>query len=115
MRHVCSVALGLIISSGLAHAQEASCPAITDLASGMSAAIAEAELEQAGVLAAKAKSAALCQSQPHQTVLLALNSLFLFVAAPRACRCSPVHDALRGCLPPRNRARRDWHVVWDER
>lgn len=71
MRSVWSVALGLIMSSGLAHAQEASCPAITELASGMSAAIAEAELEQAGALAAQANTAALCQSQPHQTMLLA--------------------------------------------
>ena len=71
MRHVKSVALGLLLSSGWAHAQEATCPAITALTSGMNSAIAEAELEQAGVLAAQARMAALCQSQPHQTMLLA--------------------------------------------
>ena len=71
MRRVSAAAAGLLMISGLAHAEEAPCPAITTLTSGMSAAIAEAELEQAGALAAQARHAAMCQAQPHQTMLLA--------------------------------------------
>ncbi len=71
MRRVSAAAAGLLMISGAAHAEEGACPAITTLTSGMSAAIAEAELEQAGALAAQAQHAALCQAQPHQTMLLA--------------------------------------------
>jgi hypothetical protein len=61
----------MMLFGGHARAQDAPCPAITELTSGMSGAIAEAELEQAGALASQAKTAALCQTKPHQTMLLA--------------------------------------------
>jgi hypothetical protein len=61
-----------MVSAGIAHASDNTCPSIATLNSGMSGAIAEAELEQAGTLAAQVKAAVLCDAQqPHQTMLLA--------------------------------------------
>jgi hypothetical protein len=71
MSRALGVVLGLMLVGGHARAQDVPCPAIMELISGMSEAIAEAELEQAGALASQVKTAALCQSQPHQTMLLA--------------------------------------------
>jgi len=68
---VFGLAVGLWLSLGVAHASGDACPSITELTSGISKAVAEAELEQAGALAAQSKQAALCQQQPLQTMLLA--------------------------------------------